>query len=168
MSNALLAAAQQGLDSGKETFVSWSFVLFCFFFLKKKTANLRGKEVPHIYTVIKEWVLDQKKREKPRPYFVWDSFVEAFPGYDPYLLERACEFLHDMGVLFLAKRSIGNKRVSLVCVDIQWLAKVARFSCLLDEIDAFFPPFFLKKRCSALSLLFVTTGSRMAFCCKNL
>lgn len=110
----------------REKRLSFLGLLFCFF-LKKKTANLRGKEVPHIYTVIKEWVLDQKKREKPRPYFVWDSFVEAFPGYDPYLLERACEFLHDMGVLFLAKRSIGNKRVSLVCVDIQWLAKVARF-----------------------------------------
>lgn len=79
-------------------------------------ANLRGKEVPHIYTVIKEWVLDQRvrvcvctpsffifsvqKREKPRPYFNWDSFVEAFPGYDPYLLERGTVFAKICFLLF--------------------------------------------------------------------
>ncbi len=88
-----------------------------------KHANLTGKEVPHIYSVIKEWIADQKAREKLRPYFAWDAFVESFPGYDSFVLERACEFLHDMGVLFLAKRSIGNKQANLVCIDIQWLAK---------------------------------------------
>ena len=85
-------------------------------------ANLSGKEVPHIYTVIKEWAADQKQRQNARPYFTWDAFVECFPGYNHAILERACDFLHDMGAIFLAKRSIGNKKVNLVCVDIQWLA----------------------------------------------
>ncbi len=85
-------------------------------------AKLGGKEVPHIYTVIKKWADDQKKREKSRPYFLWDAFVECFPGYDSYLLERACEFLHDMGAIFLAKRFVGNKKANLVCIDIRWIA----------------------------------------------
>jgi hypothetical protein len=61
---------------------------------------------------------------------LFENFFKGFPGYDEYLLERACEFLHDMGMLFLAKRSIGNKKVSLVCVDIQWLAKVRKCLCV--------------------------------------
>jgi hypothetical protein len=72
--------------------------------------------------VIKDWAIDQKQRSKGRPYFLWDTFVECFPGYDSYLLERACEFLHDMGAIFLAKRFVGNKKANLVCVDVQWLA----------------------------------------------
>lgn len=85
-------------------------------------AKLGGKEVPHIYTVIKDWAIDQRTRSKGSPYFLWDAFVECFPGYDSYLLERACEFLHDMGAIFLAKRFVGNKKANLVCVDVQWLA----------------------------------------------
>ena len=92
-------------------------------------ARLGGKEVPHIYNVIKDWGVDQKQREKPQAYFNWDQFVESFPGYDSYLLERACEFLHDMGAIFLAKRFVENKKANLVCVDIQWLAKM--FSALI-------------------------------------
>jgi serine/threonine protein kinase len=101
-------------------------------------AKLGGKEVPHIYTVIKKWAADQRERAEPRDrpgkggegerkkarsYFPWDAFVECFPGYDSYLLERACEFLHDQGEIFLAKRFVNNKKANIVCPDIQWLAK---------------------------------------------
>lgn len=95
--NALMAAAQQ--------------------------AKLGGKEVPHIYTVINEWVADQRSRENARPYYLWDEFLEHFPGYDGALLERACDFLHDMGSLFIAKRFVRDKKANLICIDIQWLAR---------------------------------------------
>ena len=86
-------------------------------------AKLGNKEVPHVYTIINEWTIDQRNRENARPYFLWDEFVEAFPGYDSALLERACEFLHDMGSLFLAKRFVRDRKANLVCIDIQWLAR---------------------------------------------
>ena len=86
-------------------------------------AKLGGKEVPHIYTVIKDWAIDQKERDPMRPYFHWEDFCKSFPGYDSYLLERACEFLHDMGSIFLAKRFSANKKANLICVDVQWIAK---------------------------------------------
>jgi serine/threonine protein kinase/GTPase SAR1 family protein len=88
-------------------------------------AGLGKKEVPHVYTVIKEWVEDQKTKngDQKQPYFTWKQFVECFSGYDHFLLERTCEFLHNNGVLFLGKRRVGSESANLIFIDIQWLAK---------------------------------------------
>jgi hypothetical protein len=85
-------------------------------------AGLLKKQVPHVYNVIQDWTEDQKMRNKQQPYFTWKAFVECFSGYNDFLLERACEFLHNMGVLFLGKRTVGRESVNMVFVNVQWLA----------------------------------------------
>ena len=88
--------------------------------LAAEQAGVTERVVPRSYVVVAQWV---KEMRESMTHLSWDGLLQHFPGYDPFLLERSCAFLHDMGEIFF------NQRVNLVCLDVKWLAKM--FCCLI-------------------------------------
>jgi GTPase SAR1 family protein/Ran GTPase-activating protein (RanGAP) involved in mRNA processing and transport len=79
-------------------------------------AGLGQREVPKSYEALASWIRDQRAKGVQR--ISWHKMMSHFPGIDEFVLDRACEFLHDMGELFCSRKA------DLVCFDVKWLANV--------------------------------------------
>jgi TPR repeat protein len=84
-------------------------------------AKLRTVSVPKSFLVIERWIAD---RPATQALVSYKELVAEFPSIDPFQIDRACEFLNDMG------QCVYDKELELLVANPAWLADT--FSSLIS------------------------------------